>query len=315
MSTRAYLGPLALLTLLTTVAGVALAQGPTLSAPPIVGRWDLTVHGARGDYPSWLEVWTSGNVHLVGQFVGSGGSARPVSLVEFADGKVRFSIPPQWDKRPDNETYEATLSGDTLEGWTTDRTGKRLTFIGKRAPSLARTGTPTWGDPVKLTTRSSWREPAKGWTISDDGVLASLGKADNLVSTQSFNDFTLHAEFRLPKGSNSGIYLRGRYEAQIEDSDALEPPLNHIGGIYGFLAPTWDVRRQPGEWQTFDITLVGRIVTVESNGRRSSPSARFPASRAGQLTARRHCRPGPLMLEQGDHDAIQDRNITIRPAR
>jgi hypothetical protein len=66
------------------------AQAPTLSAPAIVGRWDLTVHGARGDYPSWLEVWTSGNEHLVGQFVGSGGSARPVSLVEFADGKVRF---------------------------------------------------------------------------------------------------------------------------------------------------------------------------------------------------------------------------------
>ena len=85
------------------------------------------MHGARGDYPSWLEVWTSGNVHLVGQFVGSGGSARPVSLIEFADGKVRFSIPPQWDKRPDNETYEATLSGDTLEGWTTDRAGRRLT--------------------------------------------------------------------------------------------------------------------------------------------------------------------------------------------
>ena len=184
MFTRAHLGPLALLTLLTAGAGVVLAQAPTLSAPAIVGRWDLTVHGARGDYPSWLEVWTSGNEHLVGQFVGSGGSARPVSLVEFADGKVRFSIPPQWDKRPDNETYEATLSGDTLEGWTTDRTGKRLTFNGKRAPSLARTGTPTWGDPVKLTTRSSWRE-AKGWTFSDDGLLASTGKAENLVSTQT----------------------------------------------------------------------------------------------------------------------------------
>ncbi len=197
------------------------------------------MHGARGDYPSWLEVWTSGNEHLAGQFVGSGGSARPISQVEFANGKVRFSIPPQWDKRPDNKTYKATLTGDTLEGWTTDRTGKRLTFNGKRAPSLARSGAPAWGKPITLTSRSSWRE-AKGWTFSDDGVLASTGKAENLVSTQAFNDFTLHVEFRLPKGSNSGVYLRGRYEAQIEDSDAAEPPLNHIGGIYGFLAPTWD---------------------------------------------------------------------------
>ena len=312
MSTRAYLGPLALVTLLTTGAGVVLAQAPTLSAPAIVGRWDLTVHGARGDYPSWLEVWTSGNEHLVGQFVGSGGSARPVSLVEFADGKVRFSIPPQWDKRPDNETYEATLSGDTLEGWTTDRTGKRLTFNGKRAPSLARTGTPTWGDPMKLTSRSSWRE-AKGWTVSEDGLLASTGKAENLVSTQTFNDFTLHAEFRLPKGSNSGIYLRGRYEAQIEDSDAAEPPLNHIGGIYGFLAPTWDARRQPGEWQTFDITLVGRIVTVEFNGRRVITEREIPGITGGAIDSDEGS-PGPIML-QGDHGAIEYRNITIRPAR
>jgi hypothetical protein len=298
------------LTLLTVAAGITPAQPP--APPPIVGRWDLTVHGARGDYPSWLEVGTSGNVHLVGQFVGRGGSARPVSVVEFAGGKVRFSIPPQWDKRPDNETYEATLSGDTLEGWTTDAAGRRLTFSGKRAPSLARTGTATWGDPVKLTTRASWRE-AKGWTISDDGMLVSKGSAENLVSTQTFGDFTLHVEFRLPKGSNSGVYLRGRYEVQIEDSDAAEPPLNHIGGIYGFLAPTRDVRRQPGEWQTFDVTLVGRIVTVDFNGTRVICEREIPGITGGALDSD-EASPGPFML-QGDHGAIEFRNITVRPAR
>ena len=81
-----------------------------------------------------------------------------------------------------------------------------------------------------------WREPNKGWTVSG-GVLSSVGAADNLVSTQTFGDFKVHVEFRLPKGSNSGVYLRGRYEVQIEDSDAAEPPLDHMGGIYGFLAP------------------------------------------------------------------------------
>jgi len=302
-------GPLALLTVLTTGVGVP-AQEP--APPPIVGRWDLTVHGTSGDYPSWLEVWTSGNVHLVGQFVGSGGSARPISVVEFTGGKVRFSIPPQWDKRSDNETYEATLNGDALEGWTTDRTGKRLTFNGKRAPSLARSGTPTWGDPVKLTTRASWRE-AKGWTITDDGMLVSKGAAENLVSTQKFNDFAVHVEFRLPKGSNSGVYLRGRYEVQIEDSDAAEPPLDHIGGIYGFLAATWDTRKKPGEWQTFDVTLVGRIVTVEFNGTKVICEREIPGITGGALDSDEGS-PGPLML-QGDHGAIEFRNITVRPAR
>ena len=269
------------------------------------------MHGTAGDYPSWLEVWTSGNVHLVGQFVGSGGSARPISVVEFTGGKVRFSIPPQWDKRSDNETYEATLSGDALEGWTTDRTGKRLTFNGKRAPSLARSGTPTWGDPVKLTSARAGARP--GWTISDDGMLVSKGAAENLVSTQKFNDFALHVEFRLPKGSNSGVYLRGRYEVQIEDSDAAEPPLDHIGGIYGFLAATWDTRKKPGEWQTFDVTLVGRIVTVEFNGTKVICDREIPGITGGALDSDEGS-PGPLML-QGDHGAIEFRNITVRPAR
>ena len=168
------------------------------------------------------------------------------------------------------------------------------------------------GEPIKLTSRSSWRE-AKGWTFSDDGGLASTGKAENLVSTQAFNDFTLHVEFRLPKGRNSGVYLRGRYEAQIEDSDAAEPPLNHIGGIYGFLAPTWDARRQPGEWQTFDITLVGRVVTIEFNGRRVICDREIPGITGGAIDSDEGS-PGPIML-QGDHGAIEYRNITIRPAQ
>jgi hypothetical protein len=310
MPTRRYLLGVFTLTLLTTSGSVAPAQEP--ATPPIVGRWDLTVHGTKGDYPSWLEVWTSGNTHLVGQFVGSGGSARPISVVEFGNGKVKFSIPPQWDKRPDNETYEATLTGDTLDGWTTDRTGKRLTFNGKRAPSLKRTGTPTWGDPVKLGSRADWRE-AKGWTISDDGMLASKGAAENLVSTKTFNDFALHVEFRLPKGSNSGVYLRGRYEVQIEDSDATEPPLDHMGGIYGFLAPTWDTRKQVGEWQTFDVTLVGRIVTVEFNGTKVICDREIPGITGGAIDSD-EASPGPIML-QGDHGAIEYRNVSIRPAK
>ena len=283
--------------------------------PPIVGRWDLTMHGARGDYPSWLEVWTSGGIHLVGQFVGSGGSARPISLVEFADGKVRFSIPPQWDKRADNETYEATLTGDALDGRTTGAKGQRITFSGKRAPSLARTGTPTWGDPVSLIDPSSlagWREPHKGWTVAG-GVLESKGAADNLISTATFDDLTLHAEFRLPKGSNSGVYLRGRYEVQIEDSDAAEPPLDRMGAIYGFIAPTWDTRRQPGEWQTYDVTLIGRIVTVEMNGTKVICDREIPGITGGALDSD-EAAPGPIML-QGDHGAVAFRNITIRPAK
>jgi hypothetical protein len=283
--------------------------------PALVGRWDLTIHGSRGDYPSWLEVWTSGDHYLVGQFVGRGGSARPISKIEFSNGTMRFSIPPQWDKRPDDETYEATLNGRTLEGSTTDSAGKRITWSGVRAPSLTRAGNPAWGEPVLLIAASNlegWREPNKGWTVSG-GVLSSVGAADNLVSTRTFGDFKVHVEFRLPKGSNSGVYLRGRYEVQIEDSDAAEPPLDHMGGIYGFLAPTWDTRRQPGEWQVFDVTLIGRIVSVEMNGTRVISDREIPGITGGALDSDEGS-PGPLML-QGDHGAIAFRNLVVTPAR
>jgi hypothetical protein len=307
------LAPVALAGLVTSGSSL-FARADEPQVPPIVGRWDLTVHGAQA-YPSWLQVWTSGETHLVGQFVGRGGSARPISRIDFANGTVRFSIPPQWDKRTDDETYEAKLTGDKLQGWTTDSKGNRLTFDGVRAPELRRTGVPTWGEPQKLidpSTLEGWRQPARGWTV-DHGILKGSGAADNIISTATFSDFKLHVEFLLPKGSNSGVYLRGRYEVQIEDSDASEPPLDHMGGIYGFLAPTWDTRKAPGEWQTYDVTLIGRIVTVEMNGTKVICDREIPGITGGALDSDEGS-PGPLML-QGDHGAIQFRNIVITPAR
>ena len=42
-----------------------------------------------------------------------------------------------------------------------------------------------------------------------------------------FDDFSLHLEFRVPKGANSGVYLRARYELQIDDAAGLEPSSHH----------------------------------------------------------------------------------------
>jgi hypothetical protein len=86
-----------------------------------------------------------------------------------------------------------------------------------------------------------------------------------------------------------------------------------MGGIYGFLAPTWDTRKQLGEWQSFDITLVGRIVTVEMNGTRVICEREIPGITGGALDSDEST-PGPVML-QGDHGAIEFRNIAITPGR
>src|SRR5215510_821430 len=82
-----------------------LAQ-PRAASDALLGRWDLVVQGGTQSAPSWLEVERSGTSTLVGQFVGSGGSARPIAKIEFTDGTFRFAIPPQWESNPRDITFE-----------------------------------------------------------------------------------------------------------------------------------------------------------------------------------------------------------------
>ena len=133
---------------------------------------------------------------------------------------------------------------------------------------------PTWGEPVELINGKNltgWKPRSSavknGWIVQN-GMLVNATPGNDLVTERKFRDFKVHAEFRYPPGSNSGLYLRGRYEVQIEDDYGQEPDSHRIGGIYGFLTPSVNAAKKPGEWQTLDVTLVGRIVTVVLNGER-----------------------------------------------
>jgi hypothetical protein len=298
-----------------TQPGIRASQQPP--EPAIAGRWDIIVETAAGNYPSWLEVRKSGYRTLVGQFVGQSGSARPISSVEFADGKVSFSVPPQWEQRDSALHFEAELVNDRLSGWTTDSSGKRLAWTARRAPTLRRQAEPRWGKPIQLIKRSDltgWQAigGANNWQVVN-GVLTNTKAGGNVLTNQKFTDFKLHAEFRYPKDGNSGIYLRGRHEVQIEDSAGLEPTSVHLGGVYGFLTPNEDAAKRFGEWQTFDITLVGRLVTVVLNGRTIICSQAIPGITGGALDSD-EAAPGPLLL-QGDHGPIEFRNLKITPAK
>jgi 3-keto-disaccharide hydrolase len=297
-------------------AGLHLAAGARQpAAPPIVGRWDITVAAEGGSYPSWLEVQRSGNHAIVGRFVGRSGSARPISTIEFSDGTMRFSIPPQWEQGDRDLHVEGRMEGERLTGWLTDPAGTRLTWTANRAPSLRRPASPSWGKPIALfdgSDMSAWQAATNSQWHVVDHLLSSPKPGVNLVSKQTFNDFKLHVEFRYPKNGNSGVYLRGRYEVQIEDSGGLEPASDHLGGVYGFLPPNEDAAKKPGEWQTYDITLVGRLVTVVLNGKTVIASQEIPGITGGALDSNEGA-PGPILL-QGDHTAIDYRNIVITPA-
>jgi hypothetical protein len=109
------------------------------------------------------------------------------------------------------------------------------------------------------------------------------------------------------------VYLRGRYEVQIEDDSSKEPPSHHMGGIYGFLAPEPELPKKPGEWQSFDITLIGRTVTVAQNGRTIIDRREIPGITGGAIDSHEDL-TGPIFL-QGDHGSLSFRNIVIVPAK
>jgi hypothetical protein len=297
-------------------AGSAQAQNAS-AASPIIGRWDLTVQGANGPYPSWMEVTLSGSRFLVGRFVGGGGSARPIARVDFTDGTVKFAIPPQWDRENADLTVEAKLEGDQLSGTLTTPAGEKQRFTAKRAPLLRRSAPVVWGAAKPLFNGkdlSGWKagEGTNQWKAID-GVLQNTRGGANLITTDEFTDFKLHIEVKYPKGSNSGIYLRGRYEVQVEDNGNLEPLPVHMGGIYGFLVPNENASKGPDVWQTFDITLIGRRVTVVLNGKTIIGDQTIPGITGGALSSDENA-PGPIYL-QGDHGPVAYRNITITTAK
>lgn len=288
---------------------------PQPTQPPIIGRWDITVQRADGSERSaWLEVRHSGVNTLVGQFVGMSGSARPIAKVEFTNGEMRFAIPPQWERVDGDVVVSGTLSGDRLTGTMAIGSGAPMKWTGVRAPSLRRASAPRWDAPVPLFNGrdlSGWHivGGSNEWEAAEGGVLRNRKSGGNLVTDATFDDFKLHAEFRYPAGGNSGIYLRGRYEVQIADVAGAEPEIDSLGAIYGYLAPSVMAARKPGEWQSFDVTLIGRHVTVALNGTTIIADREIPGITGAALDSHEG-KPGPLLL-QGDHGPIEYRNLTL----
>jgi hypothetical protein len=299
-------------------AGIGAATQPRSASDALIGRWDLVVTRGTQTMPSWLEVERSGTATLVGQFVGSGGSARPIAKIEFTDGTFRFAIPPQWDRNPNDITFEGRLEGTGISGTMTMGDGQKLTWTGTRAPALRRAARPTWGEPITLFDGKSlagWHMVGRGnsaWSAASS-VLQNAKSGANIATDQKFEDFKLHLEFRVGKGANSGVYLRGRYELQIDDSAGLAPSSHHLGGVYGFIAPSENVARAAGEWQTMDVTLVGRMLTYDLNGTTIICNREIPGITGGALDSAEG-EPGPLLL-QGDHGPVDFRNVVITPAK
>ena len=308
------------LILMTSVQMCSAKANPAeTTGQSFLGRWDLTLKTPQREYPSWLEITEEGG-KFQARLVSRWGHARPLPKVEITGDHILFVSPKEEEERKDDMVFEGKLSGNTLAGTTTGPDGTQWQWTGVRAPDLKRTGEPKWGNTVALFNGKD----LSGWTASDakatpswtvvDGTLVSPGRGPELITNAKFNDFKLHIEFNCAHGSNSGVYLRGRYELQIEDDPEPEGPTMRTGGIYGFLAPSPEQPRRPGEWQSYDITLVGRTVTVVQNGKTIIDKREIPGITGGALESDEGA-PGPIYLQGSEAGHVAFRNIMITPAK
>lgn len=281
-------------------------------AESLEGRWNLIITEDGKEVPSWLEIRHSGNSTLVGRFCYKFGSARPVTEVKVNDGEFSFAIPPQWEPKGVDMQFEGMLDGDELKGTMIYTDGKTHDWVASRAPELTYTENPTWGEAKTLFNGkdlTGWTAKGENQWIVEDGILKSPKSGSNLVTDEKFEDFKLHIEFKYPVDSNSGIYLRGRYEVQIADNAGLEPSNIYFGGVYGLLTPNEMVAKPAGEWQEYDITLIGRRLTIVANGKTIISNQNIPSMTGGALD-NDEAAPGPLLI-QGDHGPVEFRNIVI----
>ncbi|HLJ48316.1 MAG TPA: DUF1080 domain-containing protein [Bryobacteraceae bacterium] len=284
------------------------------AAQPFAGRWDLTVQTPKETYPSWMEFAEKEGKPEV-RIVGRVASVHPATNLKVEGGQMTFSTD-EWFGKPIKVEWEMNVKGGKLTGTQKRADGVEGEIAGVRAPALKRKAPSAWGRPDSLfngNDMSGWipdNEAENHWR-AQDGAMVNLKAGANIRTVRKFDDFRLHIEYNCPKGGNSGVYLRGRDEIQVEYEPAgTNDKFHGMGSLYGFIAPAVEVAPQPGQWETYDVTLVGRTVTVIRDGQTIIDNQEIPGITGGALDSHEG-EPGPLLI-QGDHTGgMKYRNITI----
>jgi hypothetical protein len=302
------------------------------STNPYLGSWALTLpNGSAG----WLGV-TEKDGKLAGIILWGGGSVLPVDSIKVeGDALVITRVQKGKAGMTTTETITGKADGDEMKLMTVKSQPQReaefgrAEFTGKRTPPLPAApdlSKVKFGEPIVLFNGKDldgWRltdpKAASGWTVHDGILTNSLEQKPgqphkhfgNLRTDREFEDFNITLETNVPKGGNSGVYLRGIYEVQVLDSYGRPLDSHNMGAIYSRITPTESAEKPAGEWQTMDITLVDRHATVILNGKKIIDNQPILGCTGGALWSDPF-RPGPIYL-QGDHTGANFRNIVLRP--
>lgn len=315
---------------LLSVATV-LGLGSVLNAAenPFVGRWALTIPGGGA---GWLGVEDKGGA-LSSSVLWGGGSVVPTTSTKL-EGDTLVVTREQKSKegKVTVETILAKAEGDVLKASTSKKNAegkevaKAAEFTGQRIPALPPApdlSKVKFGEPIEIFNGkdlTGWRLLKEGvdngWSVVDGVLQNRVVKAKdkhfgNLRTDAEFEDFNLKTEVRTQEGSNSGIYLRGVYEVQVMESYGKPLDSHHMGALYSRITPSVNAEKPIGTWQTLDITLVDRHLTVILNGKTIIDNQPVLGCTGGAITSDEF-KPGPIYL-QGDHTNVDYRRMTLRP--
>jgi hypothetical protein len=304
-----------------------LAACPVFSAgEDFNGRWDITVTQGRGR-AWWVELNGVGTANASGKFVSAyDGNMNTIDTIAVENGELRFTInqPPRSgapSKDTSRSVYRAHLVAGKLEGTfqLEGRDTPPLKWTGVRAPVIADKDDGTWkeGTPIQLFNGkdlTGWKglkpDAAMKWSVID-GILRNAPPTTDIISEQKFWNFKLHVDFRIVANSNSGIGLRGRYEIQILEDYGKPPNTHGAAALYSRFAPSVNASKAAGEWQSYDIRLVGRQLTVVHNGTKVLDKVEVEGLTAIANNADEG-EPGPFIV-QGDHSYVEIKSFVVTP--
>lgn len=315
----------------------AFAWGLNAASVPeeLLGDWSLDLESGE---PAWMSVVEQDGHPQVRMrvYIGPDG---PHSATAAANGRLNFSLRRRRVAQGSNVFIESAvnvgITNGKLDGVIT-RTAtdgsvkKRTRFTGKRIPPMPQSppdlSKVRFGLPILLFNGedlAGWRpheaDKINGWSAQDRMLVNTTPKTDfsatgdhaNLRTEAEFEDFWLHIEFLVEGNRNSGIYLRGMYEAQVVDRDSRMQGIQGPGAIFGRIAPSENAGKAGGQWQTYDLTLVDRHVTVVLNGVKVIDNQPIIGPTAGAIYTDPSA-PGPIYL-QGDHTTVKYKNIYLAP--
>lgn len=310
-----------------TVALLAAAlSGPAAAQDPkaFLGRWDMVATPATGTpYPQWMELIEKDG-KIEGRVQPRGGGWRPILGAKLEGGKMTIALAAATPRTPALNWEVTAPAADKISGIEKrgDTDGPKL--AGVKAPKLDRPMPKHWTKPVALFNGkdlTGW-EPIGNvsnskWTARDGELVNDNPEvpgqrnpgAANIKTTAKFQDFKLHVEVNCPDTGNSGIYLRGRYEVQVGTEGGKQPD-HEMGAIYSHYPPPAGTTVDLGKWTAFDITFVGRHVTVLRDGKMYHNNVEIPGPTGGALDSN-EAEPGPFFLQGDHHGVIRYRNITI----